>query len=245
MIEPHWTDRLSEYLDGDMDAADRAALEDHLARCVDCASVLGELRAVVTTAAMLEDEPPARDLWPGIQARLEPRQSAATQPAATQPVAAQPAATQPAAAPRDPDVIPIESWRRVAVGVPQLIAAGLALVVMSAAATWVALGGASGDPAPVVTAVATSPETAPASDQVVLAAFEPAMAELEAEYQARRAELDPETIRVVEENLAIIDAAIREAHEALAADPASGFLHGHLAETMRWRMDLLRQATSI
>jgi hypothetical protein len=66
-----WTDRLSEYLDGDLSHAERTALEAHLAGCGDCRAVLGELRAVVATARTLPDLPPAHDLWAGIAERTE------------------------------------------------------------------------------------------------------------------------------------------------------------------------------
>ena len=35
-MNDHWTDRLSEYLDGDLTAGERTALEAHLAPCGVC-----------------------------------------------------------------------------------------------------------------------------------------------------------------------------------------------------------------
>ena len=49
-------------------------------------------------------------------------------------------------------------------------------------------------------------------------------------------------MRVIEKNLAIIDRAIRDAQSALAADPASSYLNLHLAQEMRRKLELLRQA---
>jgi hypothetical protein len=216
MIEGHWTDRLSEYLDGELEPAEVAAAEGHLSRCPECADVLADLRAVLATTALLPDTAPERDLWPGIRERLTAR------------------VPGPGASPR---VITLASRRRVVLSVPQLIAAGLALMLLSAAGMWITLGGAPSEP-PTVAEAAWHRD-------IVLAAYEPAMADLEAEYLSRRELLDPETIRVVERNLALIDAAIQEAREALAADPSSGFLNGHLAETVRRRMTLLREVASI
>jgi hypothetical protein len=136
------------------------------------------------------------------------------------------------------------SRRRLMVTVPQLLAAGLAVGVLSAAGAWAALGGPGGTGSRAGPGASAAVTTALPTD-VVLAAYQPGMAELEAEYQRRRDELDPETIRVVERSLAIIDAAILEASEALAADPSSGFLNGRLADAVRMRMTLLRQASSI
>jgi hypothetical protein len=100
--------------------------------------------------------------------------------------------------------------------VPQLLAAGLAVAVLSAGGVWAALGGA-GVPSGPAGALGPAGSSA-AQPRVVLAAYEPAMSDLEEEYQRRRDELDPETVQVVERNLAIIDVAIREASAALAAD---------------------------
>ena len=57
-------------------------------------------------------------------------------------------------------------------------------------------------------------------------------------------QLDPETVRVVEENLQVIDDAIAEARAALARDPANGYLFRHLDQTLTRKVDLLRRAAS-
>src|SRR2546428_389250 len=70
-----WTDRLSEYLDGELDAREARDLEAHLAACAACAGTLAALREVAARAAAVGPREPARDLWPGIAARLEPRRA--------------------------------------------------------------------------------------------------------------------------------------------------------------------------
>ena len=57
--------------------------------------------------------------------------------------------------------------------------------------------------------------------------------------------LDTSTVRVLEQNLELIDRAIRDAERALAADPGNAYLNAHLARTMRQKIDLLRQAASL
>lgn len=68
-----WTDRLSEYIDGELAPAERTALEAHLAGCDECRDTLAGLRRVVTRARALEDRPPASDLWAGVAARIGSR----------------------------------------------------------------------------------------------------------------------------------------------------------------------------
>jgi hypothetical protein len=53
--------------------------------------------------------------------------------------------------------------------------------------------------------------------------------------------LDSTTIGVVQRNLDIIDHAIRESREALAADPNSGFLLEQLDRAYERKVDLLRR----
>ncbi len=58
----------------------------------------------------------------------------------------------------------------------------------------------------------------------------------------RRDQLDPETVRVIEENLRLIDRAIAQAQQALAQDPASTYLNEHLIATMQQKLEFLRRA---
>src|SRR5439155_822695 len=61
----------------------------------------------------------------------------------------------------------------------------------------------------------------------------------------RSGRLDSTTVRVLERSLATIDTAIAQASRALAQDPGNLYLNHHLAETMRRKLDLLRQASGI
>ncbi|MDX2122110.1 MAG: zf-HC2 domain-containing protein [Gemmatimonadota bacterium] len=81
------------------------------------------------------------------------------------------------------------------------------------------------------------------------------LATLQAEYTAASTELAhrlaggstglaPETRRVVDRNLEIIDQAIREAEAALAGDPANGALEQMLVARYEQRLELLRRATA-
>ncbi len=222
----HWIDRLSDYIDDDMEPSERAALEAHLAECAACSSTLADLREVVDQAASLEDRPPGRDLWPGIAARLEKR---------------------------GPVVVPLEARRSSRDGfrlsLPQLAAAVLAALLIGVGGAWFAIE--RGEPGvPVVAERPADPSDEPGSSPFVPvsesaggASYAEAVAELEAMLEQRRDRLDPETLRAVEQNLAIIDQAISEIRSALEENPDDPYLNRHLATTMKRKVDVLRQAT--
>ena len=65
-----WTDRLSDYVDDELTAADRRELDAHLASCAGCRALVEELRAVARRAGTLADRPPASNLWPAIATRI-------------------------------------------------------------------------------------------------------------------------------------------------------------------------------
>ena len=71
MTHHTWTDRLSEYLDGELDATTARALELHLAGCADCRAVADDLRMVSARGRALPELPATGDLWPGIASRMQ------------------------------------------------------------------------------------------------------------------------------------------------------------------------------
>ena len=72
-MSDQYTSRLSEYVDDELTPADRLEVDQHLLDCVACQAALDGLRRVVAGARALEDEPPARDLWPSVRAALPVR----------------------------------------------------------------------------------------------------------------------------------------------------------------------------
>ena len=227
-MSEHWTDRLSEYLDGEMSDAERGALERHLEACEACARTLSELRAVAARAAALEDRPPAGDLWPLIATEIGAPAAAAS------------------------DVVELASrrkpWaRRVSLSVPQLLAAGIVLVLLSAGSVlW--LRPDLRAPSPTLAGDSTAPGGTPGAGVLVdtrTRGYDAAVADLERVLSERREALDPRTVQVLEENLRIIDRAIERSRQALDADPTNPYLNQHLADTKQRKLELLRRATTI
>ncbi len=205
---------LSDLLDDALPMDERARLQAHLADCADCASLLEELRRVVSRAQGLEDRPPRHDLWPGVAAAI--------------------GASPP-------------GRRRVALSLslPQLLAAGIALMLISGGGVALALrtrAPATADGRGMNGAPPPAPGIVSVSTQRTDRGYDAAVRELAGELEAGRGRLDSTTVRVVEQKLRLIDRAIAEAERALAADPANAYLHGHLAQTRLRKLDLLRRA---
>jgi len=210
-----WTDRLSEYLDGELAGPERTALEAHLVSCDACRTTLDELRRVVTNARALDDRPPSADLWPVVAARIG--LAARSQP---RPVV-----------------------RRFSFTVPQLAAASVALALVAGGAAWL-IARRGPVAAPVVISRPT-PTLLNASAYPGDSRYLAQVADLERALARDRGRLDTATVRVIERNLRIIDRAIRNAQSALAADPANSYLNLHLAQEMRRKLELLRQAATL
>jgi anti-sigma factor RsiW len=224
-MSDRWTDRLSEYLDGELPDGERVALEAHLATCAECSAILMQLGQVVRRARALKERAPSRDLWAGIATRIG------------------------ATAAGSPEIVDLASHRRGArrwsFSLPQLAAAGIALMALSGSAVWLLRSPEAIRPSAIAShpsgTTAVNASAKPNASQ----SYAAAVADLEGVLAAGRGQLDTTTVRVIEQNLAVIDRAIAQAQRALDADPANLYLNTHLAETMRRKLDLLRHAAAL
>jgi Putative zinc-finger len=244
-------ERLADWLEQDVDAGTRAALERHVSGCARCRALVADLAAVRRQAVSLPELVPSRDLWPDIEARIQaPVISLAPKHAAR--------STQ-------------RTW--------WMGAAAAGLVAVTAGVTYVLTTNGGSTPPIVATgpAVVDRPDTlepAVVNPAATLAsdtqrssaqragalragrqsgppATPPAPAEEASEYARdvaqlraivaqRRAELDSATVAVLEKNLELIDRAIAESRAALQRDPASEFLADQLARAMTKKVAILR-----
>jgi len=257
-MQDAWMNRLSEYLDEELDPEERKTFEEHLGVCPECASTLAELRQVRARARDLEDAPPPPSLWTRIEAGILARRTISFPEGAIAPERS------------------VESGRgrdrRLSFSIPQLIAACLAVALISGGAVFMLVrapkspvgslarapvSGAMDRPGAPRTApvgereatplVASEPTSSasPAANTLPESPHEEAIAELRKALARERERLDPATIRTLESNLAIIDLAIDQAKRALAADPANTYVKEHLADTMRRKVELLQRATML
>jgi len=77
------------------------------------------------------------------------------------------------------------------------------------------------------------------------AVYDEEIAVLRAALGQRRAELDSGTVAILERNIGVIDAAIRQSREALARDPRSPFLGEQLSRALDRKVHLLRTAAAL
>jgi anti-sigma factor RsiW len=209
--------QLNEYVDGLLGSAEQARCDAHIDACAECRAELQALRLLVReVGTVARAVPPARDLLPGIHAALEAGK-----------------------------VEPIDTWRTRSLWSLRLpLAAAAILLVIATALVTRALdrtGTAVADlPQPNGSSVLVSREVS-----VLQGRYESAIAELQQVVQTQRAQLSPATIRVLEENMRIIDRAIRESQEALQADPTNEMVNEMLWSAYEKKLELLRRATTV
>lgn len=163
------------------------------------------------------DEAPARDLWPGVAARLATPAPRRTQLSFTLPQLA------------------------MAASLLMAVASGLTWLAANRP-----LAPADTEPTIVAESESTGRvEGGVVNANFADAQFNAAVTDLEQVLRDQRDRLDPRTVLVIERNLKTIDLAIQEARRALDDDPANAYLNSHLADARRRKLDLLRHATTL
>lgn len=225
---------LQDFAEGLLEEGAEMEVREHVSVCPGCREALAEIQDLLGGLRGLPAEgQPARDLWPQIAWRIE---GAKTGGEERLEAAEEPAAGEVGPAPDSGR----DRRRRVDLAPWQLMAASIALMVISGGSVWAFLS-VRPDPSPGPVPDLVSPAQ-PAGWQEAYGGYEEAVEDLEAVLERGREVLDPETVRVLEQNLLAIDQAIQEAEAALAQDPASTILRRFLTENLRKKVDLLRQA---
>ncbi len=233
---------LSDWLEETLDSSAATAVSTHARGCSRCSTLLAALDAPNADAAALPVLQPSRDLWAGIEARIQtPVVELATRPVSTGVVK-----------PRR------FGWMAQA-------AAAAALVTVTAGITWSYAGRtitklAHADVQRAIAAGLRDGFGTRSLDRIDRATRIPravsslgALPSVERTYDneigalrgilaQRRNELDPKTLAVLQKNLKLIDAAIAESRRAIAADPANTGLGDQLATTLDKKLQLLRTA---
>ena len=140
----------------------------------------------------------------------------------------------------------IRTKRRFSFTLPQLVAAGLALMVLSGGMVWLARLGGERTDIPAIGATGRDADSrilAPV--RFAAADYDNAIVDLQETLADERDKLDPETVRILEENLKSIDAAIEQCRRALANDPMNPYLTDHLVSAKKRKLGLLRRAAAM
>jgi hypothetical protein len=265
---------LPDFLEEELEGTRLADVENHISACARCQGLVRDIGDIRSAAAAMPELVPSRDLWSGIESRIEPA------------------------------VVSISQRREgIHISRRMLGIAAAALVVISSSVTYVAtrpelrriadnprevpdMTNTAGEIGPAVVTAPVEPATvepAPAGENVgtaapsrvkpapsrqpsvgtvrkgaanvrvvtnaprtpAEAALAPEIDELQAVLRQRRSQLDPSTVKIVEDNLALIDAAVKQARDALQRDPASGFLTEQLGNALQKKIELLRTVTAL
>ena len=240
---------LPAWMEGELRGDEREAFDAHAAGCAQCGPLVRDLEQIVARAATLGPIEPPRDLWKGIEARI------------------------------DAPVVPLAARRRAIPFARNLAAAVVLVAVTAGITWKLARQGAVQRVAPastVATAAATIPSTTHESTSTTAEkppedggtsraartagtgaqlvanprarvagesdVYDREITRLRTVLRQRRADLDPRTVMAIEKSLAVIDTAIAQARSALAADPASRFLNDRLTNALDKKVELLRTA---
>ncbi|TFG50940.1 MAG: hypothetical protein E4H38_02720 [Gemmatimonadales bacterium] len=131
--------------------------------------------------------------------------------------------------------------RRFAFSVPQLLAASIALMLISGGGVAYLMQGRSLATAAAVPQMTSQPVRMVSTSD----GYDIAIGRLQQQLSLGRGALDHNTMRVIEEKLAVIDQAILDAERAVASDPGSEYLRSHLTRARLNKLDLLRTATEL
>jgi hypothetical protein len=230
-MNDHLGERLSAYLDGELDSAAAGAVERHLAECADCRATLNQLGLVKQWAPGYTGVPATPELWGKVLKGIE------------QPV---------------PIAKKAIAWhgRRINVGIPMLLAASVALLLIGAGLVY-SLRPKAQQTASTDSTATPSDSTAVAGDTTPraihkwdwsLAAnteqkYDAAIAELENILNSSAGRLEPATLKVIRESLARIDSAIAQAKAAIARDSSGNkFLERSIEGYQKRKLALLRTA---
>ena len=253
---------LPDYFEETLDEANRKRLRQHVSSCARCTSLIAELEGISVAAGALPELRPSRDLWDGIAARIETpvislgaddiifsrRRPAWLLGAIAAGLVIATAGITNVLTRRS-----FEGQQIAAVdqrsGRGTLVPSPIETTSVMPAETAAPVTARPAQPTPSANS-AGAPRPRPATVQLVARSaadreYDREISRLRAVLKARRAQLDPETVKVIETSLRVIDEAINQSRAALAKDPASAFLRDRLDNSLEKKVDLLRTAAML
>ncbi len=257
-----FADALADYLEGDASDGVRSAVDAHASSCAACQQLLADLAAIRVEAEALPQLTPSRDLWSGIAERIDARVIPMEAPRITRDIPRRRLWLRPAVAAAALVVVTagttyVLTRAQISGSTPTTLATAARPTeqppVLVAEANATIHSTATERPDTTAPVKRTPSMTSASAPTVRLASAKPAMdaadpvfaseiTKLRRIVRDRRAQLDPKTVAVLEQSIAVIDSAIAQSRAALAKDPASGFLATQLNHSLEKKVELLRTA---
>jgi hypothetical protein len=257
---------VSGWLEGDLDAAERAALEAHAATCDGCRALMTDLRNMRQTASTLERHAPPARVWARLEQQLaaEPRfrEAAARRAAGVTTIADRKAADRKAAD-RKATITRPRLWNLRS----PVLALAAALLIMIGGSLYLVHRWSSDSSTPPTTSASNAPSAAGSAGtagsqpgnappgalvesidselQQAAAHYEKAIAGLEQVANASDSPLDPDMMAALHRNLDVIDKAISESRAALGAQPNSQVAQQSLFDAFRRKVALLQDTIAL
>jgi len=215
-------ERLDDWVDGVLPAAEALEVEAHLVSCSLCRERERRLRKVLAHAAALpRSVAPPRDLWPGVAQAIEQE--------------------------RDRGWRWSLGWSPIGLAAAAAVVVGLVAVLLQqwkpATVHTVVIPDAS--PSAGVHGTYASATGMDPGLVAMESNYEAAADALLAALVDRKANLAPGTLAGVERNLAVIDQALCEVRQALEKNPGSLELNRMLVSTHRKKVDVLRRVVKL
>ena len=213
---------IARVVDDDLDAEALQEVERHLRDCVDCRTLVGDLRTIRAAAFTLDRREPPQELIGALRARVAVERAPAR----------------------------VLAWPGLRLVQAVGLTAAAALIVATITGVMPLLN-RRGPASPTATNGPAEPSTAALVDSVEAdlsaaeAHYEKAIQGLEQIAKRDTDTLDPQVAAVLQKNLQVIDQAIGESRVALRSQPSSMRAQDSLFEAMRNKVALLQQTVEL
>jgi len=214
--DEHVQSRLSLYVDGELDAAERAEISAHLEACDACRGAARDLERVRSAARSLGPMTPPDHVWLEVAGQIHLATGRKTDRA--------------------------DAPRRAALR--QWIGLAAALLIVTLGAYFFLR--VTPAPATVSNVKADDPVQAIAEDLALATQhYEKAISQLDDLAKSSGGALDPAVAQVLQQNLAAVDKAIDESRGAVKTSPDSVTARESLIEALRRKVDVLQATVSL
>ena len=229
MSEHVSTARMNDALDGELTAAEVAAVEAHVMTCAPCRDEYARLSEIVDAMRTLPRQGESPDVWESIALRISEH--------APELGADVKVRSLPGGAHR-------HVRRRISFSVPQLAAAAILLSLLSGSVALLMTGGPADSPQVAERMPARREGAAARAVSSEGNRYGEVVLQLEQIVAEGRAVLAPETLATIESSLMTVNDAIADVEQALADDPGSDLLLRMLANYQRTKLGVLQRAAA-